>query len=100
MINEENVEDLEDLQNRRVQSLDGRNPIVRSYEQRTGKAMNRPNSMQCKMDSVGSLEKQSSTLQKDFMASENIDKNVDYQGWLDLKKRKWKETLEKRKRQR
>lgn len=100
VINEENVEDLEDLQNRRVQSLDGRNPIVRSYEQRTGKAMNRPNSMQCKMDSVGSLEKQSSTLQKDFMASENIDKNVDYQGWLDLKKRKWKETLEKRKRQR
>ncbi|KAG8371187.1 hypothetical protein BUALT_Bualt13G0060900 [Buddleja alternifolia] len=37
-------------------------------------------------------------LQKVF--EESIDRSVDYQGWLELKKRKWKETREKRKRQR
>ncbi|KAG0452544.1 hypothetical protein HPP92_025208 [Vanilla planifolia] len=30
-------------------------------------------------------------------SQESIDKNVDYQGWLDHKKRKWKATLEQRK---
>ncbi|XP_051120943.1 DNA polymerase epsilon catalytic subunit A-like [Andrographis paniculata] len=37
-------------------------------------------------------------LQKDIEVT--IDRCVDYQGWLELKKRKWKETREKRKRQR
>ncbi|XP_020701921.2 DNA polymerase epsilon catalytic subunit A isoform X1 [Dendrobium catenatum] len=33
-------------------------------------------------------------------SGESIDRNVDYQGWLAIKKRKWKTTLEKRKKRR
>ncbi|EPS63800.1 hypothetical protein M569_10982, partial [Genlisea aurea] len=46
----------------------------------------------------GENENSVQCLQKDL--DENIDRNVNYQGWLELRKRKWKEAREKRKRQR
>lgn len=33
-------------------------------------------------------------------SAENIDRNVDYQGWLEAKKRKWRNYREERKKQR
>ncbi|QHN82509.1 hypothetical protein S83_070461 [Arachis hypogaea] len=38
-----------------------------------------------------------SLIQQKKISSENVDINVDYQGWLEIKKRKWKSILEKRK---
>ncbi|KAK9939849.1 hypothetical protein M0R45_016531 [Rubus argutus] len=37
---------------------------------------------------------------KTLTTLKELTENVDYQGWLEIKKRKWKDTLEKRKKQR
>lgn len=46
-----------------------------------------------------SSDQSSSALQPDSQ-TEHIDRNTDYQGWLEMKKRKWKDTLTMRKKQR
>lgn len=89
--NEEIVEDLEDLQNGNS-SIKGHRPVVRFYE-----ANNTRNSV----ENISEVNPQ----QTDNSAKENqmqidIDRNVDYQGWLEIKKRKWKDTLNMRKKQR
>lgn len=77
-------------------------PIVRSYEINTDQHQIRTSNLAESAeqnDGDGSGHKESThPLQKVF--EESIDKSVDYQGWLELRKRKWKETREKRKRQR
>ncbi|XP_050281236.1 DNA polymerase epsilon catalytic subunit A-like isoform X3 [Quercus robur] len=93
MMNEEIVKDLEDFGNKSRKSVTGPRPIVRCYE-----VNNRQNSVKTN-DQVGYLQQQTDH-RLPALSSENIDKNVDYRGWLELKKRKWKDTLERRKRQR
>ncbi|TYH16062.1 hypothetical protein ES288_A05G088900v1 [Gossypium darwinii] len=97
------VGDLEDFQNKRG-SKKGPVPIVRSYEvnkdQGPIEAAVQGNTMQHQTDHRGSEQNLSSILQPNVQSTENIDRNVDYQGWLELKKRKWKDNLEIRKRQR
>ncbi|PWA94332.1 DNA polymerase epsilon catalytic subunit [Artemisia annua] len=73
-----NVVDLEDFGGNRKSSGVGPIPIVRCYE------TNRKTSGQ----GASSMEKP------------DQDKHLDYQGWLDSRKRKWKQVREKRKRQR
>ncbi|KAK8480739.1 hypothetical protein V6N11_073191, partial [Hibiscus sabdariffa] len=97
------VGDLEDFQNKRGNSDKGPTPIVRCYEvnkdQGPTKAAVQANTKH-QTNHRGSEQPSSSILQPNVQSTENIDKNVNYQGWLELKKRKWKDNLEKRKRQR
>ncbi|KAK8513325.1 hypothetical protein V6N12_052522 [Hibiscus sabdariffa] len=97
------VGDLEDFQNKRGNSDKGPIPIVRCYEvnkdQGPIKAAVQANTKH-QTNHRGSEQQSSSILQPNVQSTENIDKNVNYQGWLELKKRKWKDNLEKRKRQR
>lgn len=99
IMNKENVEDLEDFQNK-SSSKNGPRPIVRLYEMNNGKclqnATGRMDSSQQQINNRESIE----LLQQNASSTESIDRNVDYQGWLELKKRKWKDVLDRRKRQR
>lgn len=94
VIDEENIDDLEDFRNNGKASVLGPRPIVRNYEVNSGRQT-------VKTTQVNSLKQHSELLMhKNAVSEEEIDKDVDYQGWLDLRKRKWKDTREKRKRQR
>lgn len=92
----ENVEDLEDFQNNKS-SIRGPRPVVRCYE-----VTNNHNSVE-NLAQVGLQQadngEQDNQVPKS-LSSENIDRNVDYQGWLEMKKRKWKDTVNRRKKQR
>lgn len=102
--NEEIAEDLEDFRNKSCSSVNGLRPIVRSYkvndEQHFIKKNGQVHSVHNKTGHGENLLQESPQLHQTSCSSENIDRNVDYQGWLELKKRKWKGTLERRKRQR
>ncbi|MED6160431.1 DNA polymerase epsilon catalytic subunit A [Stylosanthes scabra] len=103
MTDEETVIDLEDFGNKARISPSGPRPIIRHY-----KANNEGNSI--KLSCHGNSEQQHidnsskdeslSLIQQKEISSEKIDRNVDYQGWLQVKKRKWKSILEKRKKRR
>ncbi|KAK6144223.1 hypothetical protein DH2020_021043 [Rehmannia glutinosa] len=99
---EHNVTDMEDFRNTRNTHQVKPQPIVRSYginnEQHQVKTSNTvESSEQNDRDEIGDKHS-AQPLQEVF--EESIDRNVDYRGWLELRKRKWKETREKRKRQR
>ena len=98
------VGDLEDFQKKRGNSEKGPRPIVRCYEvnndQHPVKADVQANTVQHQTDHRGIAQQLSSTLQPNVLSTENVDRNVDYQGWLELKKRKWKDNLERKKRKR
>ncbi|KAK2643590.1 hypothetical protein Ddye_025353 [Dipteronia dyeriana] len=100
----EDVEDLEDFRNKSRNSVDGPRPIVRCYEvnseQQTVKATGQVVSSQQQTDASKRLVQLSSSLKEGAIDTETIDRNVDYRGWLESKKRKWKENLDRRKRQR
>lgn len=97
-IDDEIVDDLEDFQNKSNSSNRPR-PIVRCYEVNDKKL---PVNTVAKVDSepkqAGNKEEQNQ--EQNGFSHEGVDKSVDYQGWLEIKKRKWKDTLEKKKRQR
>ncbi|XP_052115201.1 DNA polymerase epsilon catalytic subunit A [Arachis duranensis] len=103
MADEETVIDLEDFGNKARNLPIGPRPIIRHY-----KANNEGNSI--KLSGHGNSEQQHidnsskdeslSLFQQKEISSENVDRNVDYQGWLEIKKRKWKSILEKRKKRR
>ncbi|XP_050220537.1 DNA polymerase epsilon catalytic subunit A-like isoform X2 [Mercurialis annua] len=96
-------EDLEDFGNK-SNSINGPRPIVRCYainnEKHALKATGTVNSSQQQNNDGESVQDLFSVMQKKSSSAESIDRNVDYQGWLESKKRKWKEHLEMRKRQR
>ncbi|OMO70162.1 hypothetical protein CCACVL1_19081 [Corchorus capsularis] len=89
------VGDLEDFQKKSINSEKGPTPIVRCYE-----VNNNKHPVKAAVEANSVQQQLSSPLQPNVLPTENIDKNVDYQGWLELKKRKWKDNLERRKRQR
>ncbi|XP_071723103.1 DNA polymerase epsilon catalytic subunit A-like isoform X1 [Rutidosis leptorrhynchoides] len=97
-IDVENVGDLEDACNK-SSLVDGPRPIVRCYEANSRQHSVRNTSCDSAQQSDHGQERglPSSSPQDNHLS---IDRNVDYQGWLKLKKRKWKDMLEKRKRQR
>ncbi|WJZ89858.1 hypothetical protein VitviT2T_009046 [Vitis vinifera] len=101
VISEENIEDLEDFRNKGRTSSAGPRPIVRCYEV-NGKQQS--DAMNCLANSpqepANHSESALTPMQPTDISTDNIDRNVDYQGWLEMKKRKWKDAREKRKRQR
>ncbi|KAL5555227.1 hypothetical protein UlMin_037463 [Ulmus minor] len=89
--------DIEDFQSNNG-SINGPRPIVRCYE-----VNNNPNSLETGAQAEAMQQPDHSEKEhqlQNSLSSESIDRNIDYQGWLDIKKRKWKETLSKRKKQR
>ncbi|GLJ44675.1 hypothetical protein SUGI_0939260 [Cryptomeria japonica] len=89
------VGDLEDMANKENMPHLGPRPIVRNFESKKDLSRNK----NCSQEPENSQKhrKVLSDVNESDQRPESIDKNVDYQGWLDQKKRKWKETLEKRK---
>ncbi|CAA0178621.1 unnamed protein product [Arabidopsis thaliana] len=85
-VTKDNVEDIEDFCKENRPSVKGPKPIARSYE------VNKKQS-ECEQQESWDTEFHDISFQ-------NIDKSVNYQGWLELKKRKWKVTLEKKKKRR
>ncbi|KFK43140.1 hypothetical protein AALP_AA1G085200 [Arabis alpina] len=83
---QDSVEDIEDFCKENRPVVKGPKPIARSYE---------VNKNQSEREQQESCDPKC-----DDISFQNIDKNVDYQGWLELKKRKWKVTLEKKKKRR
>ncbi|XP_057456006.1 DNA polymerase epsilon catalytic subunit A-like [Lotus japonicus] len=103
VMDDETVNDLEDFGSNGRSSTGRPRPIIRHYETNNERhSVNRngqeDSEQQCNDSS--SIDRPPSLSQKDEISGENIDKNVDYQGWLQLKKRKWKDMLEKRKKRR
>lgn len=100
---EKNLADLEDFKHRGGTSVTRHRPIVR-YEVNNRlhlvKASCQVDSPQKQSDGGGSVRQPLSPLHHNIINVEDIDRNVDYQGWLEVRKRRWKDTLEKRKRQR
>ncbi|KAK6936184.1 DNA polymerase epsilon, catalytic subunit A, C-terminal [Dillenia turbinata] len=84
------IGDLEDFRSATGNLVNRPRPIVRCYEANSEKHM----------DNQNNKEQETSSPQHDIHSSQTIDRNVDYQGWLELKKRKWKATIETRKKQR
>ncbi|KAL6549285.1 hypothetical protein OROGR_008429 [Orobanche gracilis] len=101
-IDEHNVTDMEDSRNIVTTRSVRPQAIVRSYGinnvQHPVKTDTRVESAE-QVDGDGSRHKPSSYPLQDIFEG-SIDRSVDYQGWLELRKRKWKENREKRKRQR
>ncbi|XP_075520013.1 DNA polymerase epsilon catalytic subunit A-like isoform X2 [Primulina tabacum] len=83
----DNVKDMEDFRKAEKTSLVGPQPIVCTYG-----VNDKPYQVNTSRSHLKQL------FQNDL--EENIDSNEDYLGWLELRKRKWRETREKRKRQR
>ncbi|KAG7653527.1 DNA polymerase epsilon catalytic subunit A C-terminal [Arabidopsis suecica] len=85
-VTKDNVEDIEDFCKENRPSVKGPKPIARSYE----------------VNKKQSEREQQESCDPEFhdISFQNIDKSVNYQGWLELKKRKWKVTLEKKKKRR
>ncbi|CAH8251565.1 unnamed protein product [Arabidopsis lyrata] len=85
-VTKDNVEDIEDFCKENRPSVKGPKPIARSYE----------------VNKKQSEREQQESWDPEFhdISFQNIDKSVNYQGWLELKKRKWKVTLEKKKKRR
>ncbi|KAM5584440.1 DNA polymerase epsilon catalytic subunit A-like [Rosa sericea] len=98
VVDEDIVEDLEDFKCK-SSSISRPRPIVHCYE-----VNNQKNSAQAN-GKGGPQQQQTNHIENAHQEQtavtwEEIDKNVDYQGWLAIKKRKWKDTLDKRKKQR
>ncbi|KAJ8768060.1 hypothetical protein K2173_021000 [Erythroxylum novogranatense] len=102
VLDEENVQDLEDFLNKNSSKI-GPRPIVRSYETNNEKDLVKKTDVVSRQQQTVDnevLHEQSSPLQCNALSAENIDRKIDYQGWLEIKKRKWKDALERRKKQR
>ncbi|XP_077235840.1 DNA polymerase epsilon catalytic subunit A-like [Tasmannia lanceolata] len=108
VIDEIDVGDLEDIGNKASASITGPRPIVRSYEVNRGKPyakqisplVDMPCLKQSEQTDTANGHKLLKLLHQNDNSTEKVDRNVDYQGWLEVKKRKWKDAREKRKRRR
>ncbi|KAK9126454.1 hypothetical protein Scep_015300 [Stephania cephalantha] len=100
------VEDFEDFRNKDTGSNIYPRPVVRSYEadkeqQALSKSLSTMVNVQQRVDMSSNLHLQHiSPSDQSTTSSEDIDKNVDYLGWLEVKKRKWKFAREERKKRR
>ncbi|KAK1323653.1 DNA polymerase epsilon catalytic subunit A [Acorus calamus] len=100
------VVDLEDIPNKENASSLRPRPVVHSYETNKGSHLSKTtfpvDPMLCDQEqTITDTNRTFKTLQNRIDTStESIDRNVDYQGWLEAKKRKWKDNREERKKRR
>lgn len=98
--NQQNFEDVEDFRHSGKSSILGPRPVVHRHgvnKEHPVNASDQGDSQQ-QNGSASSLSKMLPS--QEIAAVEDIDRNVDYHGWLQQKKRRWKEIREERKRQR
>lgn len=97
---DETVNDVEDFGNRGKSSTCRPRPIIRHYEaaneQHSVKRDGQEDSKQQHIDGR-SVDQPPSLSQQNQISCENVDRTVDYQGWLQIQKRKWKDMLSRRK---
>jgi len=103
VMDDEILNELEDFGNKGRSSTYGPRPIIRHYEanneQNSRKLSDQQDLEQEHSKDNSSKKNRLSPLQQDE-TYENVDRNVDYQGWLQVKKQIWKNILERRKKQR
>nr|XP_019702821.2 DNA polymerase epsilon catalytic subunit A isoform X2 [Elaeis guineensis] len=104
MQDEMNVGDMEDLIAKKDVSK-GPRPVVHSYEVNKENYSSKQSCPEAGL--ILSHKQQNATLCRPLMSlsqngtcGESVDRNIDYQAWLEVKKRKWKDTREERKRRR
>ncbi|KAL4591685.1 hypothetical protein LXL04_004655 [Taraxacum kok-saghyz] len=90
-LHEHEVVDLEDFGSKKKSSDHTPRPIVRLFETNS-KASSSKNK-------VDQGQSQTANPVADIPIEDDIDRHDDYQGWLDQRKRKWKQVREKRKKQ-
>ncbi|MCD7471233.1 DNA polymerase epsilon catalytic subunit A [Datura stramonium] len=98
--NQQNFEDLEDFRHSGKSSIFGPRPVVHRHRVNKEHPVNTSDQVDSQQQN-GHASSLSKTLpSQEIPAVEDIDRNVDYHGWLQQKKRKWKDIREERKRQR
>lgn len=98
--NQQNFEDLEDFRLSGKSSIFGPRPVVHRHGVNKEHLVNTSDRLDSQQQN-GQASSPSKMLPSQEIADvEDIDRNVDYHGWLQQKKRKWKEIREERKRQR
>ncbi|KAK4286365.1 hypothetical protein QN277_002926 [Acacia crassicarpa] len=103
VMNEEAINDLEDFGNKTGNNITGPRPIIRHYEANNKQHSVKPYGKEAseqKHSDHGNERQPLAQLGRNELSSENVDKTVDYQGWLQTKKRKWKDIIARRKKQR
>ncbi|XP_026665327.2 DNA polymerase epsilon catalytic subunit A isoform X2 [Phoenix dactylifera] len=100
-----NVGDMEDLVTKRVVSEVGLRPVAHSYEVNKENCSSKQSCPEAGV--ILNHGQQNATLCRPLLSfnqndicSEIVDRNVNYQAWLEVRKRKWKDTREERKRRR
>lgn len=95
--------DLEDFGNKATSTAFGPRPIIRHYEannERNSVKLNDQEDSEQQQNDSSSKDQPLSQLQQNEITCEDVDRTVDYQGWLQIKKRKWKDIMERRKKRR
>ncbi|CAN6479373.1 unnamed protein product [Victoria cruziana] len=102
--NQKDLTDLEDIVAVDNVSLTGGRRLIHGYRKNSGHTISPQNvaSSDCEKEDGGTsiAPRVLMELHQKGQSMESIDRNVDYHGWLEVKKRKWKETREGKKRQR
>ena len=103
-VDEQNAADLEDFGKISRTFRVGPRPVVHCFDANKVQQLSKTSSeLECPpQQSIhdGGTPKRWTSPQEAAISKESIDRKVDYRGWLELKKRKWRERREKRKRQR
>ncbi|MQL76823.1 hypothetical protein Taro_009221 [Colocasia esculenta] len=106
-LHEMNIGDMEDITNKERPSIVGPRPVVRSYEatkenvsEKESTHFSMPFNQKQRKDVACHRQQPLMPLSENGTFADDIDRNVDYQGWLDAKKRKWKNVRERKKKRR
>ncbi|KAL2328488.1 hypothetical protein Fmac_021915 [Flemingia macrophylla] len=103
LMDDQIVNELEDFGNKSRSSTCRPRPIIRQFEANdewnTRKFIDQEDLEQHHNNENSSKDELLSSSEQNEIC-ENVDRNVDYQGWLQINKRKWKNILERRKKQR
>jgi len=102
-MDDEILNELEDFGNKSRSSTHGPRPIIRHYEannEQNSRKLRDQQDMEQEHSKDNSSKKNVLSPLQQSETCENVDRTVDYQGWLQVKKRIWKNILERRKKQR
>ncbi|XP_055836278.1 DNA polymerase epsilon catalytic subunit A-like [Solanum dulcamara] len=98
--NQQNIEDLEDFRNSGKSSIFGPRPVVHRHGVNKEHPVNTSDQLDSQQQNGHASSPSKMLPSQEIVDVEDIDRDVDYHGWLQQKKRKWKEIREERKRQR
>ncbi|KAM3201238.1 DNA polymerase epsilon catalytic subunit A [Capsicum annuum] len=97
---QQNCEDLEDFRQCGKSSIFGPRPVVHRHGVNKEHPLSTSDQLDSRQQNGHACSLSKVLPSQEIAAVEDIDRNVDYNGWLQQKKRKWKENREERKHQR